>query len=232
MSVASSSQRLTSMDAAEDGRTCSVGFGCVMSCLRRVFIVCLGIAALPLSESCSPLAAQEVVSREFETKAEVISLLGKFVTWPSAVVPSAQRPLTIGLLGHDPFVENGVNQLDQVVAAERAKGRAIVVRRFDSAKNYQMCHILYVSDTAAPNSVEQAFKERLDAALKLTAGEPVLLLGAAPGLGSRGVAANMLFDRTNNRIRLEINPDAAARSGLKVAPQLLRLPVVEIVRDK
>ena len=91
---------------------------------------------------------------------------------------------------------------------------------------------MYVSDTAAPNSVEQAFKERLDAALKLTAGEPVLLLGAAPGLGSRGVAANMLFDRTNNRIRLEINPDAAARNGLKIAPQLLRLPVVEIVRDK
>lgn len=202
-----------------------------MSILRRVIVGCLGIACLLQEMVEAPLAAQDVVSREYEIKAGVISLLGKFVTWPDKVAPNRDRPLTIGVLGQDPFLEGGVNQLDQTVAAEQAKGRLIVVRRFDSAKNYQPCHILYVSDLAAPNSVEQAFKDRLEAAVKLTKDKPVLLTGAAPGLPAWGFSANMLFDRANNRIRLELNPDAANRHELKLAPQLLRLPVVQIVRD-
>ena len=203
-----------------------------MSILRRVLVCCLGIACVLQSVTSSPLAAQEVVSREYEIKAGVLSLLGKFVTWPDAVAPNPQRPLTIGVLGQDPFFEGGVNQLDQTIAAERAKGRQIVVKRFDSAKDYQPCHILYVSDAANEKSVEQNFKDRLEAALKLTANKPVLLVGASPELARRGVAANMLFDRANNRIQLELNPDAANRHELKFAPQLLGLPVVQIIRDK
>ncbi len=227
----SSSPRLTSNDDVRDGRSRTTWFGRVMKISNRLIVGCVGIAGLLLSVASSPLAAQDVVSREYEIKAGVLSLLGKFVTWPDAVAPTPQRPLTIGVLGKDPFEEGGVNQLDQTVVAERAKGRQIVIRRFDSAKDYEPCHILYVSDTATEKSIEQAFPVRLAAALKLTAGKPVLLAGAAPKLASRGVAANMLFDRANNRIQLELNPDAANRNGLKFAPQLLRLPVVQIVRD-
>lgn len=179
----------------------------------------------------SSLWAQEVVSREFEIKAGVLKALCIFVTWPEAAAPTPERPLTIGVLGQDPFVEAGVNQLDQMVAAEKANGRKFVVRRFESAKDYEPCHLLYVSDKAVETSVEQSFKQRLEAAVKLTDGKPVLLIGAAPGLPAWGFSANMLFDRANNRIRLELNPDAAHRHGLKFAPQLLRLPVVQIVRD-
>ena len=227
-----SARQLTSNEIARDGRFWPPDFGRVMTPLRRVILGCLGIALLLSSEACSPLSAQDVVSREYEIKAGVISLLGKFVTWPDKVAPNRDRPLTIGVLGQDPFLEGGVNQLDQTVAAEQAKGRLIVVRRFDSAKNYQPCHILYVSDLAAPNSDEQEFKDRLEAAVKLTKDKPVLLTGAAPGLPAWGFSANMLFDRANNRIRLELNPDAANRHELKLAPQLLRLPVVQIIRDK
>lgn len=227
----SSSPRLTSFDDVREGRSRTAWFGRVMRISNRVIVCCVGIAGLLLSLASSPLAAQEVVSREYEIKAGVLSLLGKFVTWPDAVAPTPQRPLTIGVLGQDPFFEGGVNQLDQTVAAERAKGRQIVIRRFDSAKDYEPCHILFVSDTAAEKSVEQTFKDRLEAAVKLTNGKPVLLTGAAPGLPGWGFGANMLFDRANNRIRLELNPDAANRHGLKFAPQLLRLPVVQIVRD-
>ena len=109
----------------------------------------IAVACLLLSVTCSPLAAQQgVISREYETKAGVISLLGKFVTWPDEVAPSTKRPLTIGVFGGDPFFEQGVNQLDQAVAAERANGRTVIVRRFDSAKDYLPSHILYVAANA------------------------------------------------------------------------------------
>ena len=172
--------------------------------------------------SCS-VVAQEVVSREYEIKAGVISLLGKFVTWPDGVSPNMARPLIIGVLGPDLFLEGGVNQLDRTVAAERAKGRQIVVRRFESAKDYKPCHILFVSDAAG---------NRFADAKKVTDGEPVLLVGQSSGLARQGATANILFDRATNLIRLEINPDAANRAGLKLAPDLLRLKLVDIIRDK
>ena len=169
------------------------------------------------------VAAQEVVSREYEINAGVISLLGKFVTWPDSVSPNMTRPLIIGVLGPDLFLEGGVNQLDRTVAAERAKGRQIVVRRFESAKDYKPCHILFVSDAAG---------NRFADAKKVTDGEPVLLVGQSAGLARQGATANILFDRATNLIRLEINPDAANRAGLKLAPDLLRLKLVDIIRDK
>ena len=39
-----------------------------------------------------------------------------------------------------------------------------------------------------------------------------------------------MFDRGTNLIRLELNPDAAARARLKLT-DLLRLKLVQIVRD-
>lgn len=230
--VPSRSRQLMNVDRIREGNPRPICFGRVMSLANRVMTCCLGIACFLPSVVSSPLAAQEVVSREYEIKAGVLSLLGKFVTWPDGSAPGPQRPLIIGVLGKDPFDEGGVNQLDQTVVRERAKGRQIVIRRFDSAKNYQPCHILYVSDKATEKSDEQSFKERLEAAVKLTRGQPVLLAGDAPGLPAWGFSANMLFDRADNRIRLELNPDAADRHGLKFAGQLLNLPVVQIVRDK
>ena len=199
---------------------------------RHVAPRLLTVACLLLGLLSFPAAAQEVISREFEFKAGVISLLGKLVTWPENAAPNAQRPLNIGVLGQDPFLEGGVNQLDRTVAAERAKGRPIVVRRFDSAKDYQPCHILFVSDSAGEKSIERNLVDRLAAAKKLTNGKPVLLIGQSLGFAKQGATANMVFDRATNFIRLEINPDAANRAGLKLAPDLLRLKLVDIIRDK
>jgi hypothetical protein len=175
--------------------------------------------------------AQDVVRREYAIKAGVMVTLGKFVTWPEGEAPSKERPLTIGVLGRDPFVENNVNQLDQVIAAENRKGANVVVKRFSSMKDYQPCHILFVSNLPAENSPEKTVADRLAAARQATQGKSVLIVGESPGLARAGCAGNLLFDRTTNLIRLEVNPDAAARGGLKVAPDLLRLKLVQIVRE-
>lgn len=201
-----------------------------MSLSRRVLAVLVD-GGLLLCLLSSLGQAQEVIKEEYEIKAGVIRVLGDLVTWPAEAAPNPERPLTIGILGRDQFFDNNVNQLDRTVAAERAKGRILVVRRFESAEDYQPCHILFVSDKPTEKSAERTLPERLAAAKKLAQKGSVLLVADSPGLASQGVTANMIFDRSTNLIRLEINPDTANRAGLKLAPQLLRLSLVQIVRD-
>jgi hypothetical protein len=176
-------------------------------------------------------AQQEIVSREYAIKANIIGVLGKCVTWPTESAPKRGEPLTIGVLGQDPFIENGVNQLDLWAAAEKRKGREVVVKRFDSASGFVPCHILFVSNQGTEKSAEKTLAERAAAAKKLTAEKAVLVVGEASGLTREGATASLAYDRLTNVIQLEINPDAAARADLKLAPDLLRLKLVRIVRD-
>jgi hypothetical protein len=177
------------------------------------------------------LAQDNVVSREYTIKAGVIGVLSKCVIWPDSALPSSGEPLKIGILGKDPFVENGVHQLERVVDAGRSKGENVVLMHFDSAKDYQRCQILYVSSESAERSEEQTVAERVEAAKKIAAEQTVLIIGESNGLARQGAVANLLYDRTTNLIQLEINPDEAARRGIKLAPDLLRLKLVKIVRD-
>jgi hypothetical protein len=200
--------------------------------LRQSFVVGVTAAVALLTCVAGVVAQQEVVRHEYAIKAGVLGVLGKCVTWPSEAAPITRGdPLKIGILGRDPFVENGVNQLDRFVAEEKLKGRNIVVKRFSSAKDYEFCHILFVSSLPANEGATETVADRVQAANKASEGSTVLIVGESTGLARQGAVANLVFDRTTNLIRLEINPDAAARAGLKLAPDLLRLKLVEIVRD-
>ena len=205
-------------------------FASVRNVLRRL-LVGVALAGVLLTLAAGAAAQDSVVRREYAIKAGVIGVLGKCVTWPADVAPAPGEPLRVGILGKDPFIENGVNQLDRFVAAEKLKGREIIVMRFAAAKDYEPCHILFVSSLAANESVETTVAERVAAAKKVIGSATVLIVGESTGLAGQGAVANLVFDPTSNLIRLEINPDAAARARLKLAPDLLRLQLVQIVRD-
>jgi hypothetical protein len=197
---------------------------------RRLF--CLAALAGVVAAAARPVTAQQgVVRREYAIKAGLISVLAKCVSWPATLAPAPGQPLRIGILGKDPFDENGTNQLDHVAAEAKLKGDNVVVLRFNSAADYQPCHILFVSSEAAVQGAEQTIEQRMQAAQRLAGEDPVLILSESVGMAQHGAVGNLLFDSTSNRIRLEINPDAAARIGLKLAPDLLRLSLVQIVRD-
>ncbi len=205
----------------EPGRCCPV---------RGLVLLSLAFV-LPFLCVTNAAAQAQVVRREYAIKAGVIDVLGRCVTWPAGAAPADGKPLVIGILGKDPFVENGINQLDRIVADEKLHGGNLVIKRFDSAKDYEPCHILFVSNLAADGSVEKTVLERAKAAKTISDGGAVLVVGEAADLLREGIVANLRFDKNTNLIRLELNPDAAARMGLKLAPDLLRLNLVQIVRD-
>lgn len=163
-----------------------------------------------------PLPADaQLVSREAELKGKVVGVLGKLVTWPSRIAPGPANALTVGIVGTNPFVDTrGVDHL-------KAKVPDAVVQQFadEDAPGIKNCHILVIADDA--NS---------QAALATVAGAPILTVSEAPGLAKQGSAMNLVFDRQQNKIRLEINPKTAVKDGLRINPGLLKASFVDIVK--
>lgn len=176
---------------------------------NRILLLLVTIA-LP-AITAPGVAAQ---SREAELKGKMVGLFGQLVTWPTGKTPTPAKPLTIGIVGDDPFVDAaGVNHLEAKLA-----GTGAVVRRFPNAAAYEDCHVLVVSKAAD-----------FEAALAKTKGKPVLVVSEAPGLAKKGAVVNLVYDQPSNKIRLEINPGTARTAKLQINPGLLRSPLVDIV---
>ena len=181
-----------------------------MRLAKPAFVLLTALALLSLIGNVSSAQA----SREPELKGKMVGILGSLITWPNNTAPSRANPLTIGIIGNDPFVdERGVNHLEQKLA-----GTGAVLLHFADTAAYRKCHILVV-----PKSVDVV------PALAKTAGSPVLVVTESPGLAKQGAAINLVYDIASNKIRLEINPGTAKKADLQINQGLLRSPLVDIV---
>jgi len=179
--------------------------------LRRltILIVLLG---MPLNIT-SPADAQsgDADSSEYLIKAGFIYNFAKFVEWPSAAFSQADSPIVIGVLGTDPFG----NVLDRIVEGKKVGPRGFVVRRYKwgkDVKDLKDCKILFVS------SSERA---HIDEILQSVKGFPILTVGETPGFAERGGVIR--FTLEDNRVRFEVNVDAAHQADLNISSRLLTL---------
>lgn len=154
-------------------------------------------------------AGDEEANREYAIKAAYIYNFGRYVQWPPDAFEGPQTPLVIGVVGYDPFGP----LLDEIAKSKKIEGRPIVARRFASMDEYTPCHILFVASLAPA-------KEKR-AALEIVRTSKVLLIGEDPGLAEQGATINFFVEQ--NKIRFEINVDAARRHQLKISSKLLNL---------
>ncbi|HUT12899.1 MAG TPA: YfiR family protein [Thermoguttaceae bacterium] len=178
-------------------------------------LVVRAAAAAVVSGLCLPAAAQALrdsirPTLEYRVKAAYLYNFLLYVTWPEEALDGSNSPLVIGVLGDDPLG----TALDEVARHKRAKGRGIVVRRFESWQEDTRCHILFV-----PRTVSRA---TLTAVVQRTRGSPVLLVGETPGLATVGAPVNFYLD-VDRTIGFEINVDATAERNLRVDARLLKL---------
>ncbi len=145
--------------------------------------------------------------QEYQVKAAFLYNFGKFVEWPGGTFKNAEAPFVIGILGKDPFGEAIDSLRDKTIS-----GRRLVVKRFARAGDLEPCHILFIS------AVE---KQHLPRILSITHPWHVLTVGDTKGFVESGGVINFIL--LENKIRFEINVDAARRAGLKVSAQLLKL---------
>ena len=156
--------------------------------------------------------AQAQTDREYEVKAAFIYNFAKFVEWPPEDARNTE-PITIAVVGKNPFGD----ALD--LLREKTIGdRKIVVKRFARVDDIVKCHILFIC--ASEN-------QRLPHILKITEKWHVLTIGDVTGFAQSGGIINFII--VDDKVRFEINVDAAQRAGLKISSQLLKL--ASIVRE-
>ena len=157
------------------------------------------------------LAVQAELPAEYDVKASCLYSFTQFVDWPPDVFDDARSEFRICVLGHDPFGP----ALDQVAVSNRVEGRAIKVIRvseLDLKKDY---HLLFIS---------RSERAKLARILDSIRGKGILTVGDTAGYAQTGVMINFFVQR--NRVRFEINPDAARDAGLRVRSRLLKLATI------
>lgn len=146
--------------------------------------------------------------KEYEVKAAYLYNFGKFVDWPEQAFADPRAPMTIGVLGEDPFGP----ALDELVRGRTLHDRPVTVRRLRDAGDAAGCHILFIAVAdSAP----------LEAILARLRGRPVLTVGDSGGFLLRGGIVGLRLEA--ERVRFDIDLDAADRAGLRINSQLLKL---------
>jgi hypothetical protein len=132
----------------------------------------------------------------------------EFVTWPTNTFSSDNAPLVIGVLGEDPFGP----VLDQAVKNRKVQNRNLIVKRCKDLVEIKGCHLLFVSASES---------RRLKEVMAVAERSAVLTVGDTAQFARRGGVINLTIQE--NKVRFEINPDAANRAGLRISAQLLKL---------
>jgi hypothetical protein len=173
----------------------------------RLFIFAALLVAV--GTCCAPVFA-DAPPREYRLKAAFILNFVQFTEWPAETFATQEDPLVVGLVGDDPFG----GALDQVVRGKRINGRDLVYRHFRSTEAVGGCHILFVS-TSERGRLGELVR-------KLQSGrQRVLLVSDIENFGAAGGVIS--FFTEGNKMRFEINVDAADRFGLRFSSKLLKL---------
>jgi hypothetical protein len=164
------------------------------------------VAALLCLVLWAPLAVAS--SNEYLIKAAYLYHFAMFVDWPAEAFASKTAPIVIGIVGSDPFG----SALDATIRDKRIDGRPVLVKRLDWKEDLRQCHLVFLA--AADSGRIGDLVRRLD-------GAPVLIVAESQDLARRGAAISFRID--DNRVRFDINVDAAKRHRLTISSKVLNL---------
>ena len=151
---------------------------------------------------------------EYLVKAAFIYRFALFVEWPSEAFNEPKSPLRLCILGEDPF-GNAI----ETIEGQMIKSHKLSVKLCKTITEAKECHILFISDSE---------RENLRQILNHIEGLHLLTITETPEAAQKGVIINLI--KVGDKVRFEINLDAAERSNLKIRSQLLSL--AKIIREK
>jgi hypothetical protein len=170
----------------------------------RIF---LSFAIVSLLASPTPLRAQSALQREYEIKAAYLYNFITYIDWPADALPPVGSTLTIGVVGENPF-GSALNPLN----GKKVKGRTLAVKQISSVKDLEQCQMVFICPSE---------KARLAEILSQLKDSRVLTVSEMDGFAEQGGIINFISER--NRVRFEINPEAARRLGMTISSELLKL---------
>jgi hypothetical protein len=174
---------------------------------------CLTVLLISVGRPLKSLAQQQdVIDREPEIKAAYLYNFGRYVEWPvsaTSVGASGSPDFVIGVVGDSPVVA----PLRTIAASKKVGGRAILVRQFKAATDFQACQVLFVPAGQDP--------ELVAAILKRARATPTLVVGEEEGFALKHGQIGFYTDQNN--MKFEINVGSADKVGLKISSKLLSL---------
>lgn len=170
--------------------------------LARAWCLAFAAAAGLAGAACAGVALDS------DVKAAYLSKMGLFVEWPASAFPTPTSPVTVCIVGDNPFGDT----LDKLVEGQHVGGRPIVVRYLKSVAARSGCGIVYIgpSETASAGPI-----------LSAIAGESVLTVTDGAGEGAPSGVIN--FVNRDNRVRFIVDAHAAAQRRLVISSHLLSL---------
>jgi hypothetical protein len=181
----------------------------------RAFAAALVLAAWMTGSSVAGVFAQSREASEYQIKAAFLYNFAKFVEWPPENSRGADDPMTICIVGEDPFG----SILDEFTRGKTVNDRRVLISRLKPGEDLKGCQIAFIS-SAERNQLKSIFQSAAQA--------HVLTVGESEGFSARGGVID--FIREDKMVHFEVNVDAAQRANLKISSKLLGL--AKIVREK
>ena len=158
---------------------------------------------LALALVASTMPAQAGVSLEYEIKAAYLYNFLNYIDWPD----QSGGTIVIGVVGENPF-----GPALAPLNGRKVKGRTVAVREVSSAAEMRSCQIIFISPSE---------KQRFGAILDGLKNSRILTVSEIDGFAERGGIINFISER--NKVRFEINVEAARGKGLTISSELLKL---------
>ncbi|MGA2868003.1 MAG: YfiR family protein [Verrucomicrobiota bacterium] len=168
-------------------------------------LACLLAANSALAQESSPL--------QYQVEAVFLFNFAKYVDWPAAAFTNATAPITIGVLGTDPFG----GSLQHMVEGKSIAGRSFVIKHLATDGDLSGCQILFISDSEAA---------RMGEILNKAAALPILTVGEDEAFAEDGGIINFVIK--DGKVRLEIDLTKARKNGLTISSRLLA--VADVVK--
>jgi len=146
--------------------------------------------------------------QEYQVEAVFLFNFTQFVDWPPSTYANAFQPMTICVLGKDPFG----GYLDDTVRNEKVDNRSLAVRRVASTDATENCQVLFISRSES---------EHIEKILDSLKGRSILTVSDADAFEQRG--GMIRFVAENSRIKLRINLRPARNAGLTISSKLLHV---------
>jgi len=173
----------------------------------RLIFACVSTVVFVLP-TFSTAFGQSKDNSEYRVKLAFLYNFAQFVQWPVDAFPQPAAPLTICVVGENPFD----GEIEQSLRGRTIGGHPLKLIRLSPEMNPRSCQMIFV------RAGEMKSAARFFA---LSRGSNTLTVGEATDFAKRGGIINLVKDE--NRLRFEINIEAAGQTRLKISSKLLSL---------
>lgn len=179
------------------------------------------LAGLGIGSAGEFEALSESETVEYQLKAGFLFNFAKFVQWPTTNSTRTDviqtNEFRIGVVD----VSGAHLVLSNALDGKQISERKFVVERVETPAAAARCDMLFA--TRRPSKQAKEILEHVST-------KPVLTVGETPGFAANGGCINLV--RHAQKVRFEVNLEAASQAGLKISSQLSTMAIVVKTRKE